>query len=167
MMWRLMKAALILPGTVLVFVPAVVLFFSRGTRFSPDIRLPTEVNFFLAMAIVAMGGYLAIRTSLLFLKSGDGTPAPWDPPNKMVITGPYRYVRNPMITGAILILLGETVLFNSWPLFLWMIAFLIGKMLYLPIIEEKELKTRFGEPYVEYMAQVPRWIPRFKAYVAP
>jgi protein-S-isoprenylcysteine O-methyltransferase Ste14 len=164
MTWGLMKSIIILPGTVLVFVPAVVLFVSRGSRFSPDIQYPTEVTFFLAMAITAAGGYLAIRTANLFTTSGDGTPAPWEPPKKLVIAGPYRYTRNPMISGAILILLGETVLFNSWPLFIWTIVFLAGKMVYLPLIEEKKLKQRFGEPYVSYMAQVPRWIPRFKGW---
>ncbi|NQT68384.1 MAG: isoprenylcysteine carboxylmethyltransferase family protein [Desulfobacteraceae bacterium] len=164
MTWSLMKAIIILPGTVLVFVPTAILIVSRGTRFYPDLQYPTEVTFFLAMAIVSTGGYLAVRTATLFTKSGDGTPAPWEPPKKLVITGPYRYVRNPMISGAILILLGETVLFNSWPLFLWTIVFLAGKMLYLPFIEEKELKQRFGEPYLEYMAHVPRWIPRFRVW---
>ena len=69
-----------------------------------------------------------------------------------------------MISGATLILLGETVLFNSWPLFLWAIIFLAGKLLYLPLIEEKKLKQRFGEPYLAYMDRVPRWIPRFKGW---
>ena len=160
MTWSLMKAIIILPGTVLVFVQTAILIVSRGTRFSLDLQYPTEVTFFLAMAIVSTGGYLAVRTATLFTKSGDGTPAPWEPPKKLVIAGPYRYVRNPMIAGAILILLGETVLFNSWPLFLWTIIFLAGKMLYLPFIEEKELKQRFGEPYLEYVTHVPRWIPR-------
>ena len=164
MTWGLIKAAVILPGTVLVFVPAAILFFSKGTRFSPDIQSPREVTFFLAMGIVAAGVYLAAKTSTLFVKSGDGTPAPWDPPKKLVVAGPYRYVRNPMISGAILILLGEAVLFNSWPLFMWTIIFLAGKMLYLPLFEEKKLKQRFGEPYLEYMDRVPRWIPRFKGW---
>lgn len=165
MTWRLIKAIIILPGTVLVFIPAAILFFSKGTRYAPDLQYPIEMTFFLALAIAAAGGYLAVRTSSLFTRSGDGTPAPWDPPQKMVVTGPYRYVRNPMITGVILILLGETVLLNSWPLLLWMVVFLVGNMLYLPFIEEKGLEKRFGTPYVEYAAQVPRWIPRFRAYI--
>ena len=160
----MMKAIIILPGTVLVFVPAVILLFSRGTRFSPDLQYPTEVTFFFAMAMAAVGVFLAVKTSTLFTKHGEGTPAPWEPPKKLVVRGPYRYVRNPMISGAVLILLGETILFNSWPLFVWTLVFLAAKMLYLPLVEEKELIERFGEPYLEYMAQVPRWIPRFKRW---
>ena len=164
MHWSLIKAIVILPGTVMVFVPAAILLASRGTPFSPDFQYPMEMTFLLAIALISAGGYLAIRTARLFTQSGEGTPAPWDPPKKLVIMGPYRYVRNPMITGAILILLGEAVLFNSWPLFLWTILFLAGKMVYLPRIEEKELIRRFGDPYTVYMNSVPRWIPRFKRW---
>ncbi|MBW1842108.1 MAG: isoprenylcysteine carboxylmethyltransferase family protein, partial [Deltaproteobacteria bacterium] len=163
-MESLLKAIIILPGTVLVFVPSVIFFVSRETRFSLDLQYPSEVTFWLAIAVASSGGYLAVKTATLFMKLGDGTPAPWEPPKKLVVAGPYRYVRNLMITGVLLILLGETVLFNSWPLFLWMIIFLVGNMIYFPLVEEKGLKQRFGEPYLEYMAHVPRWIPRFKAW---
>lgn len=162
MHWGLIKAIVILPGTVLVFVPAAILFAARGTPFSPDFQYPMEITFLLAMALISAGGYLAIRTATLFTRSGEGTPAPWDPPKKLVISGPYRYVRNPMISGIILILLGEAILFNSWPLLLWTIFFLAGNMLYIPRIEEKGLLRRFGEPYTVYMHSVPRWIPRFR-----
>ncbi|MFC1515267.1 methyltransferase family protein [Thermodesulfobacteriota bacterium] len=164
MTWGLIKAIIILPGTVLVFIPSVILIASRGTRFSPDLQYPSEVTFWLALSIASAGGFLAVRTVTLFMKLGNGTPAPWEPPKKLVVAGPYRYVRNPMITGAILILLGETVLFNSWPLFLWMAFFWVANMIYFPLVEEKGLKQRFGESYVEYMRHVPRWIPRFKAW---
>ena len=164
MIWELLKAIIILPGTVLIFIPSVILFVSRGTRFSPDLQYPTEVTFWLAMVMALAGGYLAIRTVMLFVTLGDGTPAPWEPPKKLVIEGPYRYMRNPMIIGAILVLLGETILFNSWPLFLWTLFFLVGNMVYFPLVEEKGLIQRFNEPYVEYMHHVPRWIPRFRAW---
>ena len=161
MSWGLIKAIIILPGTVLVFVPAAILLLANGTRFAADFQTPAEVTFYFGIAIVATGGYLAVRTAALFTTSGEGTPAPWQPPEKLVVTGPYRIVRNPMITGAILILLGESVLFNSWLIFLWMILFLAGKMIYLPFVEEKELVERFGESYLVYRDQVPRWVPRF------
>lgn len=164
MHWGLIKAIVILPGTVLVLVPAAILLASRGTPFSPDFQYPMQITFLLAMALFSAGAYLAIRTATLFTRSGEGTPAPWDPPKKLVILGPYRYVRNPMISGVILILLGEAVLFNSWPLFLWNFLFLAGKMVYLPRVEEKELIRRFGDPYKVYKNSVPRWIPRFKRW---
>ena len=73
-------------------------------------------------------------------------------------------MRNPMITGAILILLGETILFNSWPLFMWTALFTIGKMIYLPAVEEKELERRFGRAYSAYQNTVPRWVPQLKRW---
>jgi len=69
-----------------------------------------------------------------------------------------------MITGVILVLLGESILFNSWLIFLWTLVFLIGNMLYLPLIEEKGLIARFGDPYRKYRDQVPRWMPRFEKW---
>ena len=155
---------IILPGTVLVLVPAAILLLARGTWLAVDFQTPTEFTFYLGIAIAAIGGYLAVRTAVIFTTLGEGTPAPWEPPKKLVIIGPYRTVRNPMITGAILILLGESVLFNSWLVFLWTIVFLVGKMIYFPLVEEKELAGRFGEPYREYRDQVPRWVPRFRRW---
>jgi len=97
---------------------------------------------------------------MLFTKYGEGTPAPWDPPRKLVIIGPYRYVRNPMITGVLLVLLAEALLFGSWLIAGWMLLFLLGNVIYFPFVEEKGLEKRFGDEYLKYKARVPRWIPR-------
>jgi protein-S-isoprenylcysteine O-methyltransferase Ste14 len=160
----LVKAIIILPGTVLVFIPTAILLAARGTRLASDFQHPAEVTFWFGLALALAGFYLAIRTVTLFSNQGDGTPAPWDPPQNLVVAGPYCYVRNPMITGAILVLLAETVLFNSWLIFLWTVIFLAANMIYFPFVEEKGLVDRFGDAYVEYMAHVPRWIPRFEAW---
>ena len=77
--------------------------------------------------LAAIGVILAIITVRLFkLKGGDGTPAPWDPINNFVVEGPYRYVRNPMLIGVLLILSGISTLTQSWLIFLWMILFFVG-----------------------------------------
>ncbi len=98
------------------------------------------------------------------MQVGNGTPAPWDPPKKLVIRGPYRHVRNPMITGALLILLAEALLFQSWPLSVWMAVFFIGNTVYFRFIEEKGLEKRFGDDYRKYKARVPRWVPRLQPW---
>jgi protein-S-isoprenylcysteine O-methyltransferase Ste14 len=98
------------------------------------------------------------------LKVGQGTPAPWDPPKKLVVRGPYRYVRNPMITGALLLLLAEAMLLQSWPIAIWLVLFFIGNSVYFPLVEEKGLEKRFGDAYRKYKANVPRWIPRLRAW---
>ena len=161
MHWGLLKAIIILPGTVLVFVPAAILLLAGETRLAADLQTPAEVTFYAAAVLLAAGGYLAVRTAGLFTTRGEGTPAPWQPPKNLVILGPYRYVRNPMISGVLLVLLGESLLFNSWLIFLWTLVFLFGNMIYLPLVEEKGLLKRFGASYLEYREQVPRWMPRF------
>jgi protein-S-isoprenylcysteine O-methyltransferase Ste14 len=164
MAWGILKALVVLPGTVLVIVPAAILYLSRGTQFSPDLQYPSDVTFLPALGFIAAGVFLALKTVSLFTTLGEGTPAPWEPPKKLVISGPYRYVRNPMIIGAIFVLLGEAVLFNSWPIFMWAILFVMANMIYFPLVEEKGLKRRHGEAYEAYMAGVPRWIPRFREW---
>ena len=164
MHWGLIKTIIILPGTVLVFVPAAILFLADGTGFAADFQTPAEVTFYAGGMLLAAGGILSVKTVGLFTTFGEGTPAPWDPPQKLVIRGPYSYVRNPMITGVILILFGESILFNSWLVFLWTLVFLVGNMIYFPYVEEKGLVARFGDAYREYRDQVPRWVPRFRRW---
>jgi protein-S-isoprenylcysteine O-methyltransferase Ste14 len=101
-----------------------------------------------------------VSTVRLFPKLGNGTPAPWDPTSKMIISGPYAYVRNPMITGVVLILTGEALMLSSWAIGIWAIVFLIINMFYFPLSEEPGLRKRFGKEYEEYCKNVPRYIPR-------
>lgn len=164
MYWGIIKAILILPGTVIVFIPAVLLKVSQATRFSPVLTSPNQIWFWPAVFAAVTGLGLAIWTVSLFMRFGSGTPAPWQPPKDLVIRGPYRYVRNPMITGALLMLSALATFFQSWPIAIWMIIFFIGNAIYFPLIEEKGLEKRFGTAYLEYKAQVPRWIPRLRAW---
>ena len=167
MYWKLIKAILILPGIVIIFIPAVILKVSQTTRFSYALASPNQVLFWLAVLAAVTGLGLAIWTVSLFMKFGGGTPAPWQPPKDLVIRGPYRYVRNPMITGALLMLLALSMFFQSWLLAIWMIIFFIGNAIYFPLFEEKSLEKRFGDVYLEYKSQVPRWIPRLRAWRQP
>lgn len=151
---------IVLPGTALVFVPAIILTLAKNSGFFFQLSSPRQFSFWLALLPAGVGIGLAFWTVKLFKKVGRGTPAPWDPPEKLVIRGPYRYVRNPMITGALLILLAEALLFRSWPLAIWMGVFFVGNTIYFRFIEEKGLEKRFGDDYRNYKARVPRWIPR-------
>jgi protein-S-isoprenylcysteine O-methyltransferase Ste14 len=114
-----------------------------------------------------LGVALAFWTVTLFAKFGQGTPAPWDPPQKLVIRGPYRYVRNPMITGVLLLLLAETLLLQSLPIFLWLLFFFLLNNIYFPLFEERSLEKRFGADYLKYKKHVPRWIPRLTPWDQP
>jgi protein-S-isoprenylcysteine O-methyltransferase Ste14 len=95
---------------------------------------------------------------------GKGTPWPFDPPKKLVVAGLYRYVRNPMESGIILVLFGEALLFESSAIVLYMIFGFLLLHLKQVLIEEPGLRRRFGKTYEQYCKLVPRWIPRSKAY---
>jgi protein-S-isoprenylcysteine O-methyltransferase Ste14 len=71
-----------------------------------------------------------------FSVEGEGTLAPWDPPRKLVVRGTYRYVRNPMISGVLGILLGEAIFFGSMPIFKWFVFFAVLSAIYMPLSEE-------------------------------
>lgn len=161
---RLILAIIVLPGTALVFVPAIVLTLAENSGAPFQFASPHQILFWLALLPAGAGLGLAFWTVKLFKEFGKGTPAPWDPPEQLVIRGPYRHVRNPMITGALLILLAETLLFQSWPLAVWTVVFFISNTIYFRFREEKGLEKRFGDDYRKYKAQVPRWIPRLRGW---
>lgn len=120
---------------------------------------PMPVNIVLSIPLLAIGIWLWLWSALLFFHSR-GTPVPLHPPPQFIVTGPYAYSRNPMLSGLFLILFGIGFLFQSLsliviftPLFM-MIASLEFKM-----IEEPELEKRFGASYVEYKKKVPMFFP--------
>lgn len=102
-------------------------------------------------------------SSVLFVAFGNGTLAPWDAPKKMVVLGPYRYVRNPMAIAIITALWGETLLFNSFYILGWSLIYWVFNHLYIVYKEEKELQKKYGDAYERYMDEVPRWMPLDKA----
>jgi protein-S-isoprenylcysteine O-methyltransferase Ste14 len=110
--------------------------------------------------LILLGLALWYRTVALFAREGEGTLAPWDPTRKLVVRGPYRYVRNPMITGVLLVLGGEAALFGSVWILVWAAAFLAVNAVWFPLVEEPGLVRRFGDEYEQYRRHVPRWLPR-------
>lgn len=109
---------------------------------------------------IILGVGLVIYTNKEFLKIGNGTLAPTAPPKKLVVAGAYRYVRNPMIIGGLMIILGESLIFASIELFILFIVIFSINHVYFVYSEEPGLVKRFGGDYVEYKKNVPRWIPR-------
>jgi protein-S-isoprenylcysteine O-methyltransferase Ste14 len=118
-----------------------------------------------AGACVGVAGLaLVCATVWQFATAGRGTLAPWDPPRRFVATGLYRHVRNPMITGVLLILLGEAAAFRSAGVLEWAGVFFCINAIYIPLLEEPGLERRFGDEYRAYRAAVPRWIPRLRPW---
>lgn len=164
---RWLIAILTLPGTVAVVVPSLVLLATRGAQVLDDAAPLSSLPFWLAALIFAFGFSLGAWTMILFWRIGIGTPAPWDPPTRLVVRGPYCHVRNPMITSVLAILLGEACLFQSLPLAAWFAVFFIGNAIYFPTFEEPGLAKRFGDDYEMYSRNVGRWIPRLTPWTLP
>lgn len=164
MNWRLLRALILLPGSVMVVLPALILRRTRGTRYAARPRRPHDPLFWLALLLGGAGVGLMAWTVRLFATVGKGTPAPWEPPKRLVVRGPYRYVRNPMIAGGELILIAQSLLFRSVPLATLSSVFFLGNAIYFPLVEEKGLEARFGKAYRNYKAHVPRWIPRLRPW---
>ena len=163
----LIKAIIILPGTVLVFVPALILWLSAGSSMAMAPAGVAQARFWIGLVVGVVGFVIAAWSARLLLTVGEGTPAPWAPPRKLVVLGLYRYVRNPMIRGVIRMLAAEALLLGSWPIAGWMLVFLLLKTIYLIRVEEPALERRFGEDYRRYKANVPRWIPNWKPWDLP
>ena len=155
--WKQLRAILLLPGMVVVAIPATILYFT-GLNWLPSpwsIVLPVVGNLFVILGLILISG-----TITLFITVGKGTLAPFDPTQKLVVRGIYRHVRNPMIVGVFCILLGEAVFFTSLWLLGWFAAAVLLNVTYIPLVEETGLAQRFGDDYLRYKENVPRWIPR-------
>lgn len=115
----------------------------------------------LGIVVLAVGGVLALTCGLFFAIEGRGTPAPFDPPREVVAIGPYRYVRNPMYLGALLVLAGFGLIERSLSVLLLTIAVAVLAHLFVVVVEEPRLEWRFGDGYLRYKRSVNRWLPRF------
>jgi len=102
-----------------------------------------------------------------FALEGLGTPAPIAPPEKLVVRGLYRYVRNPMYVAVIGIILGQALLFGDWRLLLYAALFWLACHAFVVVYEEPTLQRTFGGAYVAFRANVPRWIPRLSPWRGP
>jgi protein-S-isoprenylcysteine O-methyltransferase Ste14 len=159
--WRIARAILPLPFTATVVVPAVLLALSGGPDPLFDGAARAAIT---AAGVLLIGGGVAlfVATVRLFAAVGRGTLAPWDPPERLVVAGPYRYLRHPMITGVALVLAGEALALGSGAIAIWLAAFVAVNAFYLPLVEEPALMRRFGPDYERYMDEVPRWLPRLR-----
>ena len=145
----------ILPVTVLIIVP-----FFIEDNFGIALNIFSIIGF----PIFLMGLAIFIITVSMFIAIGKGTLAPWSPTQKLVVNGIYAHVRNPMISGVFIMLIGQGLVFSSQNILLWAAIFFIINTLYFKLSEEPGLVRRFGEDYLEYRKNVPMWIPRVKPW---
>lgn len=104
---------------------------------------------------------LAGWSAWLFVTEGQGTPLPMAPPTHFVLEGPYRFVRNPMAAGLLILLAGEALFCLSWIIGLYLVGLSALVGWYVARVEEPKLAQRFGPCYDAYRGKVPRWVPRF------
>lgn len=148
---RVVLFTLVVPTTGAVVVPWWLL-----SRWGP---LP-EPRAWPATVLIAAGVALYLWCLALFASVGRGTPGPWDPPRRFVAVGPYRWVRNPIYVGVLLVLIGEAWLFLSPPLVAYAAVAAVAFHLFVVAYEEPTLRRTFGAAYEDYLDRVPRWIPR-------
>jgi len=143
---KALVAFVALPGMVAFAVPLLL------------IAPPTALNVPVALVTLAPGVLILLRCVRDFYVSGRGTLAPWAPPRQLVITGLYRYTRNPMYVGVLLILAAWAACFRSLPLAVYAFAVAVAFHIRVVVGEEPTLARSFGEEWDRYRQQVPRWI---------
>lgn len=151
-------ATIIVPGGFCILVPYLIL------NASPSVLPPAPVLLQIFAALIMICGIVMVGwVSVVFVRKGKGTPIPLEPPTQLVIEGLYRYVRNPMYVGAVLILLGEVILFRSGWLLLYAACLWSALHIFLVKIEEPQLIRRYGTNFINYLETIPRWIPKIPA----
>jgi protein-S-isoprenylcysteine O-methyltransferase Ste14 len=163
---RHILAILLLPFMAVIVLPA----FLHNTAASYDSHWAETTpiawaGYITGVLFAWLGFTLFVLCLNLFAIVGQGTLAPWDPTRKLVAVGPYRYVRNPMISGVAMMLIGQALFWGSWVIGLWAGIFIVINHTYFIWSEEPGLEKRFGESYMIYKANVPRWVPRLKPWM--
>jgi protein-S-isoprenylcysteine O-methyltransferase Ste14 len=148
MLLRALVAFLALPGVVAFVLPAWI-GVSGGQGAGHAIP---------AAALLTPGTALLIWCVREFYVAGRGTLAPWDPPQHLVTSGPYRLSRNPMYLGVVLILAGWCTLWSSRALIIYTALIMIGFHMRVLLTEEPWARRRFGAEWDAYRARVPRWV---------
>ena len=145
---------ILFPGTVTVYIPYRIL----GFAVTPDPASWTLWQYS-ATLLIACGAAILLKCIWDFATIGRGTLAPFDETRKLIVVGLYRYVRNPMYVGVLIILLGETWFFWSRSLLVYTgICFIAANVLVIGY-EENRLRFKYGDEYRRYCRDVGRWIP--------
>jgi protein-S-isoprenylcysteine O-methyltransferase Ste14 len=140
----------LIPGTVGVYIPL---------RLAGDWRAASARDWLLAVPLLLGGAFLYFWCLWNFAVTGRGTPAPIDPPKKLIVRGPHKYVRNPMYLGVLSVVFGWVVLFRSPEILSYAAVVALMFHLVVLVIEEPSLRRLFGAEYEEYCRSVRRWIP--------
>jgi len=139
------------PGIIVVYLPAAI------TRWQMTSHVWLQLQ---ALALFSLGLLPLAESIVRFVRVGCGTLSPTHPTENLVITGFYRYVRNPMYLGVLLLIAAQAALFASRSLLLYLAAVAIAFHIFVVLYEEPTLRRKYGASYIEFCHKVPRWIPR-------
>lgn len=145
----------VVPGSVLAWVPLAITGFEDG----PWAAALGPARWF-GVPLVVSGVALLLWSVFGFMAMGRGTPAPTDPPRRLVVWGPYLWVRNPMYVGVLTALVGEALWLGQPALLGWAAMVAVGVHLFVVMYEEPTLRESFGADYESFLETVPRWWPR-------
>jgi len=151
---RAVTYATLFIGLVLIYIPARLLSWSGMAR-----PAAIDAQQVAGIAVGVIGAAIALWCIVTFASIGRGTPAPFDPPRRLVIQGPYRFVRNPMYIGAGLALAGAALFYASLPLLSYVGFFFLATHVFVVRFEEPTLRQTFGPEYDAYCRRVRRWWP--------
>jgi protein-S-isoprenylcysteine O-methyltransferase Ste14 len=147
----------LVPGTVIGYVPYLLTRWEMG-----DPLLGLALTRWLGAALLVPAAWVFADFLLRFVREGRGTPAPVAPPKQLVVTGVFRYVRNPGYVGGIGLIVGQALLFGSGWTLLYAAGVWLMFHLFVVVYEEPTLRSQFGESYERYRREVPRWVPKIR-----
>lgn len=113
---------------------------------------------YVGFTVFVLGFVIMIACIASFAIYGRGTLSPADPTKRLVVQGLYRYSRNPMYVGVMMMLVGECIFFQSGTLWLYTVGVFVMFNLFIRYIEEPRLKRDFGDEYVGYSRRVRKWV---------
>ncbi|MDE1939870.1 MAG: isoprenylcysteine carboxylmethyltransferase family protein [Alphaproteobacteria bacterium] len=149
----------IAPGTVVIILPWLI----SGWQFQHASLVLRSIG----VALVILGLLPLVDSFMRFAREGEGTPAPLFPVRRLVVTGYYRYVRNPMYLGLIAAIVGQALFFADRHLLIYAATVWLASHVFVVLYEEPKLRQTYGSQYPVYCEHVPRWLPRRQPWTAP
>ena len=151
----------VVPGTVAVLLPAAI------TRWTPTPWGPWPLVVAISASLITAGACVLLRAVWRFAVEGRGTPSPPAPTERLVVSGAYRYVRNPMYVTVASVIGGQALLSPSFAIVLYLALFAVAVTTFVRLYEEPTLRAAHGESYQRYQHAVPRWVPRLRPWRGP
>jgi protein-S-isoprenylcysteine O-methyltransferase Ste14 len=142
-----------IPAILVLLLPRVDRMMGIGSFYTG------AVNIVIGVLAIVTGGFLALWTIFAQIKLASGTPFPMLPTQKLIIIGPFKYCRNPMTLGTIVVYAGAAIWVGSYTAVFAVVLLALALLAYLKLVEEKELEMRFGEDYLAYKRNTPFILP--------